>query len=171
MTNPLPSRDSTVTSPVSGQPLHLVALKLREAIDKILPDGVGVVITTTEGDEASQLRAVASGDLANKIVVTIVTWPKDFVMNNRERVVAVRQAQAAGGVLPVAVLQRYAYLSLEGLHLMDTIQSLIDTYCPSRVSPDGHEVWDVNGYVAIDQGAMARERVEIVQSLKAKKTP
>jgi hypothetical protein len=131
-------------------------MEIRNDMDDVLLDGVGVTINTSE-----------CADGTGTITLTITTWPKDMLMNNHERVVAGRKALLAGFDLRTADLSSYNYLSAEAAHLAATLQGLVDKHCPSKIDPiTGHEVWNINGCVNFDARSLERERIEIIQSLK-----
>jgi hypothetical protein len=64
---------------MTDKSLHQVALDLRSSMEKILPDGVGVTINTCE-----------EVDRRGSLSLTVSSWPADMVMNNKERVAAIR---------------------------------------------------------------------------------
>ena len=125
-------------------------------MDDALPEGVGVTINTSEG-----------ADGTGSITLTVSSWPKAMLMNNRERVLAARRALLDGKDLQTVDLTAYPFLSPEATYLSKTLQELLNHRCPSRLNPtSGAEEWPIVGDVVFDPRRLARERTEIVQALK-----
>jgi len=142
---------------MTDKSLHQVALDLRSSMEKILPDGVGVTINTCE-----------EVDRRGSLSLTVSSWPADMVMNNKERVAAIRRSLTLNGkFLSPDDSKRYPRLSAEAMHLLATLQSLVDEHCPATLDPEtGHTSWKISGIVSLDPNALARENIEIAQSLK-----
>lgn len=147
---------------MTSKSLHIVAQELRSAMDDILPDGVGVTINTCEEEEGQ-----------GSISLTVTSWPTDMTMNNRERVAAIRRHLVeTGKLLPHEESRKYPHLSVEAVHLVETLQALVDAHCPASVDPETQtKTWKISGIVSIDPNALTRENMEIVQSLKSQGAP
>jgi hypothetical protein len=134
-------------------PIHQVAMELRETMDDLLPEGVGVTINTSEE---------ANG--AGSINLTISSWPNDMFMLNRDRVIAERQAVLEGRR---ADFSHLPFLSIEANHLAEILQTLVNRrFPPTTDNTTGSSTWPVVGEVVFDQHALDRERLSIIHSLK-----
>jgi len=140
----------------TNRPIHEVAMELRNDLDDLLPDGVGVTMNTSE-------EANGTGS----INLTVSSWPEDMLMLNKDRVLAVRQALLEGRDIMHVDLSGYTYLSVEAKHLAETLQTLIDRHFPPIVDETtGDATWPVTGGVTFDPHALERERLAIIHSLK-----
>jgi len=134
-------------------PIHEIAMELRNDMDDLLPDGVGVTMNTSE--EANGTGTVN---------LTVSSWPQGMFMNNKDRVVAERQAVLEGRR---GGDSHMPYLSAEAKHLAEILQSLIDRHFPPVVDEQtGDTTWPVTGGVTFDPHALERERLAIIHSLK-----
>jgi hypothetical protein len=135
------------------RPIHEIAMELRDAMDDLLPEGVGVTMNTSE-------QANGTGS----INLTVACWPDDMFMLNYDRVVAERRAVLEGRS---GGESRFPYLSAEAKHLAEVLQSLIDSHFPPVVDEAGNTDWPVTGGVTFDPHVLERERLKIIYSLKA----
>jgi hypothetical protein len=134
-----------------SRPVREVALELRDAMDDLLPEGVGVIMNTSEIEDGT-----------GSVRLTITTWPSDMNMLNRERIVADRQDLLMG---KKDSLHRFPLLSTKGKSLAESLQKLLDEHFPP-VSDSNATTWPVNTDVMFDEHALERERISIIHSTK-----
>lgn len=128
-------------------------MEIRDAMDDLLPEGVGVTINTSENTDGTGV-----------VNLTIASWPKDTFMLNYDRVVAERLALLEGRK---GGKSRLPYLTPEANRLAELLQSVIDQHFPPIVDEtSGESTWPVTGGVIFDPNALERERIKIIQSLK-----
>jgi len=139
--------------PTARRPIHEIAMELRDAMDDLLPEGVGVTMNTSE-----------NADGTGFVNLTVASWPDDMFMLNYDRVVAERRAVLAGRS---GGESRFPYLSAEAKHLAEVLQSLVDSHFPPVVDEAGNTNWPVTGGVIFDPHVLEHERLKIVHSLKA----
>ena len=137
------------------RPIHEIATELHEAMDDLLPEGVGVTINASEEIERT-----------GTLIATVTSWPSDMFMLNKDRVVAERRAVLEGRKADYSHLP---FLSLEALHLAETLQSLVNhRFPPATDEATGDSTWPVIGEVVFAQHAIEKERLAIIHSLKSK---
>jgi hypothetical protein len=137
----------------SKKPLHEIAMEIRNAMDDLLPEGIGVTINTSENTDSTGF-----------VSLTIASWPKSMYMLNYDRVVADRIDLLEGRRGGNAHLP---YLSLEASRLAESLQALLDQHFPPvHDETTGELKWSVTDGVAFDPNALERERIKIIQSLK-----
>jgi hypothetical protein len=135
--------------------IHTVAMEIRDAMDDILPEGVGVTINTSEEIERT-----------GTINLTVSSWPSDMFMLNKDRVIAERRAVLDGRK---ADFSHLPFLSLEARHLAETLQALVDhRFPPNTDDATGDSTWPVIGEVVFAQHSLEKERLAIIHSLKSK---
>ena len=143
-------------APEPKRPIHQIAMELRNTMDDLLPDGVGVTISASE-----------NADGTGSMDLTVSSWPSGMLMLNRERVVIQRRALLEGRDAMEVNLHGYPYLSHEASHLAQILQTLLDRHFPPHANPStGETDWPVSSSVTFDPHTLEHERIEIIQSLK-----
>ena len=137
------------------RPIHEISVELHEAMDDLLPEGVGVTINASEEIERT-----------GTLIATVASWPSDMFMLNKDRVVAERRAVLEGRKADYSHLP---FLSLEARHLAETLQSLVNhRFPPTTDEATGDSTWPVIGEVVFAQHTLEKERLAIIRSLKSK---
>jgi hypothetical protein len=137
------------------EPLHEIARKLRDAMDDLLDERIGVTMNTSE-----------HADNTGTVNLTVTSWPKEEYMLNYDRVVAERLAVLDGRS---ANYSHMPYLSEKANRLAEILQRLLDQFFPPVLDEKtGDPIWPVTGGVIFDSRSLERERIEIIQALKKK---
>jgi hypothetical protein len=135
--------------------VHERVQDLRFRMDDILPDGVGVTITSVD-----------YGDGKGKVTLTIASWPKTMPMLNLKRVKIIRFAILDGRKATDMDLKGHPYLSPEALLLADTLDKLTNSFFPASEDPNGRVYWDIEPSVVFDPKALSREEIAYIHELK-----
>jgi hypothetical protein len=136
--------------------IHETLVDVRHRLDDILPEGVGVSITSVD-----------YGDGKGKVTLTISSWPKSMHMLNLKRVKIIRFAVLDGRTPLPSDLAGHPYLSPEALLIAETLDKLVDQFFPSKIDPvSGQTVWDIETSVIFDKRALDREEIEYIHLLK-----
>jgi len=136
--------------------IHEILIDVRNLMDEILPEGIGVSITSVD-----------YGNGLGKVALTISSWPKSSPMLNLKRVRMLRYAVLDGRKTRDVDLSGIPYLSPEALLVAKELEKLTDQFFPSRIDPStGQTTWDIETSVVFDPGALKREEIEYIQELK-----